>query len=292
MLDESVILTPAPPAQVPSAVRAKAAVRNRRRYERYPAEDLAWLKAIRLNSETGAALIDLSATGALIETRWSLRPGSRVALTLVGPTLEETVNLSVLRCEVARIERGLVYRGAGPFDRAIRFPGIGEAQAQAAVNGHQAAAAVLGLQPGWNKLVVRYADGGLVKGFSHDFHPSRGHFHLASLVGNVVGPPIFIPMERLKAIFFVRDFDGNAEYVERKWFVSAQQGRRLEVTFLDGEVLLGATLGFRPHDPGFFVTPCDPDGNNLRVYVLRAAVRHIRYVGPLPSPSFQLPTAR
>jgi PilZ domain len=275
--------TSAAPATVREAVRAEAALRNRREYERYAADHLAWLRSIRLNSETGASLVDLSATGALIETRWALRPGSRVSLTLVGPTMEETVTLSVLRCEVSRIEQGLVYRGAGKFDRAIRFPRIGGAEPQrAAPNGQPAAAAAPGAaaQAAGTRLVVRYIDGGMVKGFSHDFHPSRSHFHLSSLVGEVLGPPIFVPMEQLKAIFFVRDFDGNAGYVERRTFVGPQHGRRLEVTFLDGEVLLGATLGFRPHDPGFFLTPNDPNGNNLRVYVLRSAVRHIRYLGP------------
>ncbi len=290
--DKTVIeLSSVPPAILHRAARAEAAKRNRRMHERYSAEDLAWLKAIRLNSETGASLVDLSATGALIETRWALRPGSRVSLTLVGPTLEETVSLSVLRCEVARIDRGLVFRGAGPFDRPIRFPNAGS-PTEAAAKEHQATVTGLLEQAGWNKLVVRYIDGGVVKGFSQDFHPSRGHFHLSSFVGGVVGPPIFVPVEQLKAIFFVRDFDGNSEYVERRWFVGPQHGRRLEVTFLDGEVLLGATLGFRPHDPGFFVTPNDPAGNNLRVYVLRAAVRHIRYVGDLSSPRFKLPDTK
>jgi hypothetical protein len=85
-------------------------------------------------------------------------------------------------------------------------------------------------------------------------------------------------MPRLKAVFFVREFDGDADYVERKSFVEPLPGRRIEVTFLDDEVLIGATLGYRPDGTGFFVSPADPNGNNLRIFVLPGGVRHIRYL--------------
>jgi hypothetical protein len=85
-------------------------------------------------------------------------------------------------------------------------------------------------------------------------------------------------MAQLKAIFFVRDFAGNPGRVERQEFDAKQQGRRIEITFLDNEVLLGSTLGYRPDGTGFFVTPADSEGNNLRMYVLHGAIRHIRYL--------------
>ena len=50
------------------------------------------------------------------------------------------------------------------------------------------------------------------------------------------------------------------------------------MTFLDDEVLLGSTLGYRADGSGFFVTPADGEGNNLRVFVLPGAIRHIRYL--------------
>ena len=78
--------------------------------------------------------------------------------------------------------------------------------------------------------------------------------------------PVLVPMAQLKAIFFVRDFEGNPGRVDGQAFAERQPGRRIEVTFLDDEVLLGSTLGYRPDGLGFFLTPADSEGNNLRVF--------------------------
>jgi hypothetical protein len=129
----------------------------------------------------------------------------------------------------------------------------------------------------WNKLVVRFLDGRLLKGYSQDFHPSRPHFHLCTDIA-AKEKPVLVPMPHLKAVFFVRCFDGNPDFVESREFEGKQPGRRIEVTFLDDEVLVGTTLGYRPDGTGFFVSPADRQGNNLRVFVLPSAVRHIRYL--------------
>ena len=57
-----------------------------------------------------------------------------------------------------------------------------------------------------------------------------------------------------------------------------REGRRIEVTFADDEVLLGSTLGYRPDGVGFFVTPADTRGNNVRVFVVSGAIRHVRFL--------------
>ncbi|HUF28339.1 MAG TPA: hypothetical protein VMM18_15280, partial [Gemmatimonadaceae bacterium] len=77
---------------------------------------------------------------------------------------------------------------------------------------------------------------------------------------------------------FVRDLSGDAAYVERKSFIEPLPGRRIEVTFLDDEIMVGATLSYRPDGVGFFITPADPNGNNLRVFIGPSAVRHVRYL--------------
>ena len=91
--------------------------------------------------------------------------------------------------------------------------------------------------------------------------------------------PVLVPMAQLKAIFFVRDFEGNPGRVDGQAFAERQPGRRIEVTFLDDEVLLGSTLGYRPDGTGFFVTPADSEGNNLRVFVLPGAIVDGRRAG-------------
>jgi hypothetical protein len=78
----------------------------------------------------------------------------------------------------------------------------------------------------------------------------------------------------------VKDFTGNRAYYERKEFTAGQQlsGRKVEVTFADGEVIVGSVLGYDPRRLGFFVTPADPQSNNLRVFVISTAVSKFRYL--------------
>ncbi|HXX57210.1 MAG TPA: hypothetical protein VEI96_04360 [Thermodesulfovibrionales bacterium] len=130
------------------------------------------------------------------------------------------------------------------------------------------------------KVVIRYAHGGLIKGFTNDFFPNKPFFHVRPIESGSIDKGVEIHMKELKAVFFVKDFKGNREYHERKHFADGQQanGRRVEVTFLDGEVMVGSTLGYDPSRPGFFVTPADTDVNNIRVFVVSTAVSKFRFV--------------
>jgi hypothetical protein len=131
---------------------------------------------------------------------------------------------------------------------------------------------------GWQKIVVRYRDGRLLKGFTHDFHPSRTHFSLWPSLNAAPAERVHIPTSQLKGVFFVRDFDGNPERSDSRVFDHAPAGRRLEVTFGDDEVLVGSTLSYRPEGLGFFVIPADRGVNNLRVFVVSGAIRHVRFL--------------
>ena len=133
-------------------------------------------------------------------------------------------------------------------------------------------------QAGWNKLVVRFADGRLLKGYSLDFLPARGHFHLHQSPTAATESRVLVPLGHLKAVFFVRDFDGDPHYQEDRKTERSGHGRKVAITFLDNEVLLGVTLNYRPDGAGFFVTPCDPRSNNLRIFVSRQAVRHVKFL--------------
>jgi hypothetical protein len=87
-------------------------------------------------------------------------------------------------------------------------------------------------------------------------------------------------MKDLKAIFMVRDFIGDPLYQERKKYIEGEKpsGKKVEVTFKDGEVLVGSTLGYDPKRQGFFVFPADPRANNIRVYVVSSATEKVRYL--------------
>ncbi len=127
------------------------------------------------------------------------------------------------------------------------------------------------------KVVIRYATGKVLKGFTQDFFPSKDRFHLQP-TSKASGNVIEILVKDLKAIFFVQDFEGNAQYNERKAYLEGEKtsGRKVEVTFVDGEVLVGTTLGYDPNRQGFFLHPADPKSNNMRVFAISTAVKKVR----------------
>ena len=47
------------------------------------------------------------------------------------------------------------------------------------------------------------------------------------------------------------------------------------VTFKDGEMLAGFTMGYNPNNQGFFLIPADPDSNNSRAYILNSALKKV-----------------
>ena len=130
------------------------------------------------------------------------------------------------------------------------------------------------------RIVARYADGKLLKGYSRDFYPNKSRFHLFPAGAGPSEEPIEVRIKGLKAVFFVRDFGGDPSYQERKQFAEGERppGRRVEVTFKDREVLVGTTLGYDPRRPGFFFIPVDPKSNNLKVFAVAAAVTSVRFL--------------
>ncbi len=132
------------------------------------------------------------------------------------------------------------------------------------------------------KMVVHYADGRIIKGYSHDFSPDKSHFHLLPSVAgfSFSDEATHVWVQDLKAVFFVRDFAGDPSYNERKKFAEGERppGRKVEVTFKDGEVLVGSTVGYHRTRPAFFFVPADPKSNNLRVFVVSAAVTKVRFL--------------
>ncbi|RPH59524.1 MAG: PilZ domain-containing protein [Acidobacteria bacterium] len=134
------------------------------------------------------------------------------------------------------------------------------------------------LATGWNKVVVRYLDGELIRGFSYDFHPTHQQFCVWPTIDAEPNQRRVVALAHLKAVFFVRELEGDPTYNERKSFDRPMTGRRLEVTFLDGEVLVGSTMNYQPHGPGFFLLPADPGSNNIRTFVVSGSTRHVRFL--------------
>ena len=126
-------------------------------------------------------------------------------------------------------------------------------------------------------VVARFADGRVLKGTTHDFAPHKPIFHL-SVWGEPAAKALAVPIGALKALFFVRTYEGDSKHVEKQDLTNAKgQGRKIVVTFLDGEAISGFTTGYSNDKPGFFVIPGDAASNNARVFVIAAAVKRVEW---------------
>lgn len=128
-----------------------------------------------------------------------------------------------------------------------------------------------------NKIVARYADGNVVKGFTSDFSPGKRLFHVTRRDDNDVE---VIMVEKLKAVFIVKEFDGNPNYKDIDDFSQSGNvyGSRMKVIFKDGEEMVGIGMGYKPEKVGFFMTPCDPKSNIIRAFIVNDFVDHIERI--------------
>jgi hypothetical protein len=124
-----------------------------------------------------------------------------------------------------------------------------------------------------NKVVLRFKDGMIIKGNTNDFFPNKLRFHLNCLDGKIEE----IDIETLKAIFFVKDFEGNKDYQKKYKDTIHGAGRKIEVEFADGESITGYALGYSPDRHGFFITPADLSSNNVRIFVVKSATVNINF---------------
>ena len=131
------------------------------------------------------------------------------------------------------------------------------------------------------KVVVHFIDDIIVKGYVNDFNANHPSFHLyEGITGSSLNQPILLDMKEIKAVFFVKTFEGNKGYLERKEFIEGDRvlGRRVEVTFIDGEVTQGSTVDYDPLLLGFFLIPVDSNSNNIQIFVVSNAVMKICFI--------------
>jgi len=124
-----------------------------------------------------------------------------------------------------------------------------------------------------NKIIVRFKDGMIMKGNTSDFFPNKVRFHLNRRDGKAEE----IDIENLKAVFFVKDFEGNKDYQKKYEDSIHGAGRKIEIEFTDGESITGYALGYSPDRHGFFMTPADLSSNNERIFVVKSATTHIKF---------------
>jgi len=117
------------------------------------------------------------------------------------------------------------------------------------------------------KLVVHEKDGSVLKGITSDFLAKRHTFHLK--VRNSENGFRRIHTPTLKAVFFVKSFNGNENHHEKMTFPhDPPPGKRVKATFIDGETMYGYTHMVNHMQSGFFLVPADPTSNNERVFVV------------------------
>jgi hypothetical protein len=134
----------------------------------------------------------------------------------------------------------------------------------------------LGAQPGLNKAVIAYLDGRRLRGHVFDFSPIKDRFHLAPEDSPLQGKRSEVLLKDLKAIFFVRDFSGNRDYQDSQISDAPPRGRKIEVTFRDGETLVGTSQAYNLKNSGFFLFPVDEKSNNARIFVVSRNVKNVR----------------
>ncbi len=122
-----------------------------------------------------------------------------------------------------------------------------------------------------NKVVVRFKNNSVLKGKTNNFFPNKSFFHLEQLNNEVVE----IHLEQLKAIFFVKDFEGDKGHVDAYNDSVAGGGRKIKIQFLDGETVVGFTTGYSPDRQGFYMVPADLKGNNERIFIVKSATAKI-----------------
>ena len=145
------------------------------------------------------------------------------------------------------------------------------------------------------RVVARFRDGMLVKGYldcpsvnfeslfqASEFTP-RESIGIQPLES---GNGVSVRMDDLKALFFVKSFEGNKEYPEVKFFDKTPPNRGLwvRVQFFDNESIEGTVENSLRYivEPAFFMKPPDPQSNNEILYVIKSSLINFRVMGVRP----------
>lgn len=129
------------------------------------------------------------------------------------------------------------------------------------------------------KVIARFTDGRMVRGYTDNFWATRPQFNLHE-VGTTDGQGVVVQIADLKAVFIVKSFEGGGGHADAG-SVSDNlnlNGTPMRVRFKDGESILGSTMSYDPRGQGFFLFPADPRSNNERIFIVNAAVACVEQV--------------
>lgn len=107
---------------------------------------------------------------------------------------------------------------------------------------------------------------------------------------------VFVPFERMRAVYFIRNFGHAADDKQRKVFTTRPKlgGLWVRLRFVDGEELEGVI----PNDlrimgrNGVMLTPPDSKGNAHSVFVPGPALERFAVMGVIGKPTFRRTRAK
>lgn len=129
-------------------------------------------------------------------------------------------------------------------------------------------------KPERQRLVVRMLNGETQYGicFALNVRSEGFHLDLVDRKGQPIGKTNRVLFRDLKAVYYVKSFDGNFDQSASQRDPRAL-GADVVVEFKDGEILRGHTFNnYSLEQPRFYVIPEDADSNNISVLVERAAI--------------------
>ncbi len=133
----------------------------------------------------------------------------------------------------------------------------------------------------YKKVILEYADGSSMSGYTNDFFPNIPFFHLLKFSDSSRDKETMIHLDDLKRIFFEEDI--KEDISTHKQSLSENKGTsgdKLEIVFKDGEILTGTVIDYRPNSFGFSVLT-DRNNDPLMVFATSSAIRKIRYLNNL-----------
>jgi PilZ domain len=112
-----------------SKAEAAVADANRRVDPRYPAAAIPAITAMRLSPGEAVSLVNISASGVLVEGKTRFVPGTRVTVHFEGTIKPNQIKARVVRCQVSAIGGGgsLQYHSAIAFEGRMDLPVEGSA---------------------------------------------------------------------------------------------------------------------------------------------------------------------
>ncbi|MFB3920851.1 MAG: hypothetical protein ACE145_03970 [Terriglobia bacterium] len=138
---------------------------------------------------------------------------------------------------------------------------------------------------GLRKAIIRFSSGRVLRTYisaeeeSFLYQSAPATFAARTPDGNRVE----VKSSEVKAIFFVKSFEGAADYSEFKVFTAQPNGRGVwvRIHFHDGEIMEGVAPNRIDTyvKPVFSMTPPDPASNNQTVLVSKQSLQEMQILG-------------